>query len=213
MSTLRPLRRWNDPVPSNDSDTTGPVLFCDTETTGLPLDWSAPSSDSANWPRMVELAWRLVDGSGDVLSEFASDVIPDGFTIPPAAVEVHGITTEVATFMGKPLEECLASFLDACAQCSTVVAHNARFDRKIIEAELLRLSLPIPWADQKDRWKCTMLGTTRMCCLPRMKWPRLEELYRHLFHRDPPPGLHSAAVDVDVLAECYLEIQRRGVKL
>ena len=31
-------------------------LFFDTETTGVPQDYKAPSSDTDNWPRMVQLA-------------------------------------------------------------------------------------------------------------------------------------------------------------
>ncbi len=31
-------------------------LFFDTETTGVPKDYKAPSSDTDNWPRMVQLA-------------------------------------------------------------------------------------------------------------------------------------------------------------
>ena len=31
-------------------------LFFDTETTGLPRNYKAPSSDTRNWPRLVQLA-------------------------------------------------------------------------------------------------------------------------------------------------------------
>lgn len=31
-------------------------LFFDTETTGLPLDHKLPSTDTANWPRLVQWA-------------------------------------------------------------------------------------------------------------------------------------------------------------
>ncbi len=39
-------------------------LFFDTETTGLPRNYKAPVSDSNNWPRMVQIAWRLMDEKG-----------------------------------------------------------------------------------------------------------------------------------------------------
>ena len=35
----------------------GTYLFFDTETTGLPRNWSAPVSDLNNWPRLVQIAW------------------------------------------------------------------------------------------------------------------------------------------------------------
>lgn len=39
-------------------------LFFDTETTGLPRDWKAPVTNTANWPRMVQLAWLLYEPDG-----------------------------------------------------------------------------------------------------------------------------------------------------
>jgi DNA polymerase III subunit epsilon len=41
------------------------ILFYDTETTGLPLDWKSPSSNTDNWPHMVQLAWQLCQDNGD----------------------------------------------------------------------------------------------------------------------------------------------------
>ena len=34
-------------------------LFFDTETTRLPLDYSAPSTDINNWPRLIQLSWII----------------------------------------------------------------------------------------------------------------------------------------------------------
>ena len=42
-------------------------LIFDTETTGLPKKWNAPISDSANWPRCIQLAWQLHDNNGCLL--------------------------------------------------------------------------------------------------------------------------------------------------
>ncbi len=39
-------------------------LFFDTETTGLPRNWQAPLEDLDNWPRLVQLAWLLMDENG-----------------------------------------------------------------------------------------------------------------------------------------------------
>ena len=36
-------------------------LIFDTETTGLPRDYSAPITQLDNWPRLVQLAWQLHD--------------------------------------------------------------------------------------------------------------------------------------------------------
>ena len=42
-------------------------LIFDTETTGLPKDFSAPISDTNNWPRCIQLAWQLHDYSGKLI--------------------------------------------------------------------------------------------------------------------------------------------------
>ena len=42
-------------------------LFFDTETTGVPQNYKAPSSDTDNWPRMVQLAWIVTDDEGSRL--------------------------------------------------------------------------------------------------------------------------------------------------
>ena len=42
-------------------------LIFDTETTGLPKDFSAPISDTQNWPRCIQLAWQLHNSLGELI--------------------------------------------------------------------------------------------------------------------------------------------------
>lgn len=71
-------------------------LIFDTETTGLPGNWNAPLTDFNNWPRVVQLAWRLHDNTGKLLSAKSVIIRPDGFAIPFNAEKVHGISTDRA---------------------------------------------------------------------------------------------------------------------
>lgn len=71
--------------------------FFDTETAGLPKNFSAPTTDVDNWPRLVQLSWILTDERKEVFI-----IRPDGFTIPEEASNVHGITTERASESRKP---------------------------------------------------------------------------------------------------------------
>ena len=41
-------------------------LIFDTETTGLPRSWSAPITDTDNWPRCIQIAWQLHDEMGNL---------------------------------------------------------------------------------------------------------------------------------------------------
>ena len=43
-------------------------LFFDTETTGTPKNYDKPTSDTQNWPHIVQLSWIIEDFNGHVLS-------------------------------------------------------------------------------------------------------------------------------------------------
>ena len=60
-------------------------IFLDTETTGLPKRRNAPISDLENWPRLVQLAWVLIDSNGKEVSAVERIVKPNGFVIPDRA--------------------------------------------------------------------------------------------------------------------------------
>ena len=60
-------------------------LFFDTETTGVPRNYKAPSSDTRNWPRLVQLAWILTEADGRRIHQSNLIVNPDGFVIPADA--------------------------------------------------------------------------------------------------------------------------------
>jgi DNA polymerase III alpha subunit (gram-positive type) len=53
-------------------------LVFDTETTGLPLNYNAPLSDSDNWPRMVQIAWQLHDEEGKLIENQDYIIKPEG---------------------------------------------------------------------------------------------------------------------------------------
>src|SRR6056300_1288070 len=85
-------------------------LIFDTETTGLPKSYKAPLSDSANWPRVVQLAWQLHDASGAVVEHYDYLVKPEGFTIPFESERIHGISTALAEKEVIALNELLDIF-------------------------------------------------------------------------------------------------------
>ena len=67
------------------------ILVFDTETTGIP-DWKTPSDDEFQ-PHMVQLGAIRVDEDTKQVKQTLDVVIrPDGWMIPAATIEVHGIT-------------------------------------------------------------------------------------------------------------------------
>ena len=94
----------------NKMEDTEYYLFIDTETTGLPNDYNAPSSDVNNWPRLVQLSWILTDKKGNIDSEINYIIKPNGFVIPKLASNLHGITNEMANSEGVLIKDAMNFF-------------------------------------------------------------------------------------------------------
>ena len=188
-------------------------LFFDTETNGLPKDWKAPASDVDNWPRIVQLAWAQYNEDGREISCRADIIKPDGFKLEKAASEVHGITDEIVK-SGYSLIGSLSEFIAIAEQSKALVAHNIRFDRKVVKAEIIRNSMNHRIFDEGGiPMTCTMFSSTAHCAIPGPrgnKWPKLEELHQKLFG-EGFEGAHDALVDVRACARCFFELRRLGV--
>ena len=187
-------------------------LFFDTETTGIPHNYNKPSSDSYNWPRLVQLAWILEDVNGKILHKYNFIIKPEGFIIPDNATKIHGITTETAIKEGLPLEKVIGQFKEDFYQATAVVGHNVNFDKKIIGAELIRLG-------QSDimnskRSYCTMLSSISFCNiqdgLGGYKYPKLQELYTKLFGVEFNDA-HDAMKDIEATEKCFWELKKRNL--
>ncbi|HQN80738.1 MAG TPA: hypothetical protein PLB64_06750, partial [Kiritimatiellia bacterium] len=59
----------------------------------------------------VQLAWLLCDEAGNELASASRIIRPQGYTIPPAAARIHGITTERALAEGVVLADALDEVL------------------------------------------------------------------------------------------------------
>ena len=184
-------------------------LFFDTETTGTPLNYKAPSSNTRNWPRLVQLGWILMTEDGEKVSKGNYIIKPDGFTIPVEASKIHKITTKMALELGYNLSYVIDKFLQDFNKAKYIVGHNIDFDKKIVGAELIRLSRP-DIMDSKQAF-CTMKSSTDFCKIPGYygyKYPKLQELYHKLFGNDFEEA-HNAASDIEATQQCFWELRRR----
>jgi len=186
-------------------------LFFDTETTGLPRDWSAPVTDLTNWPRLVQLAWLFYENEGRLVSSGNYIIRPNGFRIPKAASSIHGITTEKAHSHGIALETALLEFVEFMKASRYLIAHNISFDEKIVAAELIRTGMENLFESKKKI--CTMMGTTQYCGIEGNygeKWPKLTELHDKVF-KETFEDAHDAAMDIKITAKCFWELRKRRV--
>ena len=183
-------------------------MFFDTETAGLPRSWSAPTTDLANWPRLVQIGWICCDAAGLETAVGEHLIKPDGFVIPPDAVARHGITTARARAKGVELDPVLRSFSEAVEGVGVLVAHNVSFDENVIGAELLRAGMQnvIP---SKTR-RCTMKESKGYCRIPGRqgyKWPTLTELHEILFGQKFDQS-HDASADCRACMRCFFELKK-----
>ena len=179
-------------------------LFFDTETTGL-----KPYQD-----HIVQLAWILADEYREVVGRGNLIVAPDGYTIPPGAARIHGITTAKARACGEALDDVLHDFNRDAVDAHILVAHNLDFDLAILRTAYRRAMYQSPLEGKVAI--CTMKSSTQWCRLPfssgrsGYKWPKLEELHAKLFGY-PFANAHDASADVEACMRCYFALLDRGI--
>jgi DNA polymerase-3 subunit alpha len=189
------------------------IIF-DTETTGLPKRWDAPITDTDNWPRCIQIAWQLHDDMGNIIEHQDYLIKPDGFNIPYDSEKIHGISTELATEQGVPLQDVLIKFNEALAKAKFVVGQNIGFDINIMGCEFYRYGVESPMAKMPVLDTCTEV-TADLLKLPggrggRYKLPNLTELHSYLFGV-PFAEAHNATADVEATTRCFFELIRQEV--
>lgn len=193
------------------------ILFFDTETTRLPLDFYEPYTNVKNWPRLVQLSWIIEDCNKKELEERDFIIKPDGFIIPEKATKIHHIRHDWAERNGKDLFTVLHEFYSYIIEADLLVGHNIEFDINIVASEFFRLGNKFPelkkCAKHIDSIPtfCTMEEGKEFTKIETYngdyKWPKLIELYRHLFGNDFK-GAHNSLDDIRATRECFWEMLR-----
>ncbi len=189
-------------------------LIFDTETTGLPRNWSAPITDTDNWPRCIQIAWQLHDELGNLIEHQDYLVKPEGFNIPFDAERIHGISTELASQQGADLKEVLEKFNTALSKAKFIVGQNVGFDVNIMGCEFHRAGISSRMSSMPVLDTCTET-TASLLKLPggrggKFKLPTLTELHQYLFG-EPFAEAHNATADVEATTRCFLELVKREI--
>jgi DNA polymerase III epsilon subunit-like protein len=197
------------------------ILLLDCESNGKPLDYKAPMKNLENWPRVIQLAWQLVDQWGDkVISKGNYFIKPDGWTVPEEEFWItHGLTQERCMVEGIPIRLVLGHFVADIERAGVMVAHNLEFDLNCVGAEMLRYGYK---SKNKPAKICTKEASTNYCKLKynekqkrypgqNYKWPKLLELFEHLWPGATRDQKHEAGDDVEILKLCFFELVRRHV--
>jgi DNA polymerase III epsilon subunit-like protein len=190
------------------------------------------STELEKYPSIIQLAYILYDTDNPSNSKIFNKYIdiPESINISSESQKIHGISKEkiglMDLFKKASIEDSLNEFMDDFIEADIVVGHNVDFDRRMIVAELLRLSkdknMPHIKEIMKDEnFECTQEITTPICNLkvklqyvdPKTKIPKyiykikstkLIEAYEHYFgYRPDGEHMHDAIIDVVVCLRVY----------
>ena len=204
------------------------VLTFDCETTGLPPKGAKWDVDFAEFPNIVQLAWAVNE------KERSYIIKPEGWEIPEASTEVHGITAERANAEGVPFADIIGEFLEDCEKARLLVGHNIYFDTSIVKAMILRImgreyydakavdaadialvddeikELPHLLALSKKMMKTIKFVGALYADGRPGKYPKLEELYNKCFPGETFPA-HDALEDVKACKRCIPVLVENGI--
>ena len=135
------------------------ILFLDTETTGRPKQRNASPKMVDLWPRMVSVAWTASVPANAPCEELI--VRPTDYTIPTAASNVHGITTEHAAEHGCDITEVMETLMARLEKCTYIACYNVAFDKNVLLSEAYRL--------KNQKFIDTLTGIKWYCVMRRVK--------------------------------------------
>jgi len=171
-------------------------IFFDTETTGL---------DPAQGHRVIEIGCVTLEGRALGELRFHSYLNPERES-DPDALKIHQLSTQFLSSQPKFSDRVL-DFL-AFVEGAEVLAHNAAFDVRMIDAELARC-VKLLGGRVKLSDYCTITDTLM---LARQRYPGqrngLDALCRRLEVDNSARSAHGALLDASLLAEVYLAMTR-----
>ena len=179
------------------------VIVFDTETTGL----------SKN-DHIVSICW-IVYNNGEETYRYSCIIKPLDYTIPQVAINIHGITNEIANAKGVDILYILHMFNESLGGVDMVIGHNLSFDIRMIKQEMVRHSVKMNTVKFQS---CTMkmgkpitnIQSFNKNGKPYVKNPKLIELYQYIFGKGFD-GQHNAIEDTIACARCYFNM--KGIKM
>jgi DNA polymerase III epsilon subunit-like protein len=205
------------------------VCAFDTEMTGLPPEELKSNNVKTSWnimpdawPFIIQLSYILYDTESNSVKIFNKYIdIPDRVIITKGSIAVHHITKEkianVPSENRATIKDALNEFFQVIKQADIIVGHHVIYDRKIVIAELLRLSEKndsprIQYMMNDNNFDCTMTKTKQICNLKyrdkngkyKIKRPKLLEAYKHFFGNTlNEKKLHNALVDAVICLRVF----------
>jgi DNA polymerase III epsilon subunit-like protein len=189
------------------------VLVFDTETSGLPKERNPSIYDTDKWPHVMQISYIIyntetgqIDEKYDTYIKMNTWVIVD-----PVSEGIHGITREIMDTKGVPIQEALVRVRDALGKVDICVGHNVSFDKRFLIVEgirnNIRMNFPVDYCTMKNGKEMCKIDFTFSNGEKGFKFPKLMELYEHLFPGIPAPqNLHNSFADTIITLKCYCKM-------
>jgi DNA polymerase III epsilon subunit-like protein len=204
------------------------VLFFDTETNQYaPKNMDSISlSNVNNLPYIVQFSYIIYEFTkkGGRTCKVVDHIIklPEEIGITQDCTNCHGITKQMSTEKGIPVEHVIMNFLYDIESVDFILGHNLEFDLKMAFVEIQRLVNSSKTASQSnyylekmsylqkyENYYCSMKESVEICKLERensrgkyLKFPSLTELHEFCF-QSKPENLHNSLNDVAVGLRCF----------
>lgn len=175
------------------------ALCLDVETTGLVQNATLTLDKQ---PEVLEFFACLVDlKTGKIKKELNILIKPSRLPLPAIITKITGITDDMLED-AVPFAQAAKKIFPFIQKAPLIIAHNASFDKEMLDIEAQRLNVKIKW----PRIVCTVEQTIAM------KGFRLSlaNLHEHLFN-EKFSGAHRAREDVMALLRCCVELHKRDV--
>ena len=189
------------------------VMVFDTETSGLPKERNPSIYDTDKWPHVMQVSYIIYDTVvGDVTETYDAYIKLNPWVIvDPVSEGIHGITREIMDKKGISIQEALIHMRDALGKVDLCVGHNVSFDKRFMIVEgvrnNIRMNFPLDYCTMKNGKELCKIEITFSNGTKGFKYPKLMELYDHLFPDIPAPqNLHNSLADTIVTLKCYCKM-------
>lgn len=203
------------------------VMVFDTETTGLPQTKIINLDTLHLWPNIVQFSYILFDLSDNDIVRTKDYIVklPKSISIPEDSTNIHGITNQMSSKKGEPIERLLKEFFYYLREVDLIIGHNINFDIDMVKVELLRIihnqtvsnrelkrcKYDLHYLLYNTNIYCTLKQTVKFCNVrginklgyEYLKYPKLIELHEKLFNTIPN-NLHNSLNDILVTLRCYV---------
>lgn len=174
------------------------MLVFDTETTGLVENLTTRFDKQ---PEIIEFCGSVINPANGKIIEIMDQLIKPSQRITEEITKLNGIDNAMVAD-APSFREIALMIRDLIERSDCVVAHNAAFDRDMIDLEFARLKMTkVAW----PRIICTVEATLHLTGY-RLT---LSALYELLF-KEKFEGAHRAKADAEALIRVVVELRKRG---